>query len=593
MTFYLTCDNGYGEIHSVISDNCVGTLENVTSWWNNFSDYYTINANKTLTLNFKNYSGKANNWNNFVAVVTNDVERGGTGYAEQVVLRVDDYGWGTYYNHSYYSNNYNWTSFKNDMDGADVELKIRRLNTKVAVKATYTTTSGQKYYQQYVYTSPSGTDPLRVFLTVDNSHITNLASSTADTPAGSNEYPYSVKAIDDNDNELETFASGVYWTGEDDVTVAYPYAIKPDENWYTTSEGTYVATMNASNTSVNITYTKDESIVGFYEGETASGNQSSYSNGAFGTVAGQNKRDRGTAAGTLSPGTYQFVGQLVADGNSGRQITLREGANDPMASLTGSNKTKMATADFTVYTTTGSLYINGANSETEKTNLSTSFDYVLIKRTGDATVSATIGTTGWTTFASAYPLDLANLPSGVSAYYAATDAVGVGYVTVTQKSDEAVAAGTGLLLKGTASETYSIPVAASGTDISSGNLLIGCTSETVLGKNSVSGYNNYVLVNNSGTAEFQSLLEHGATIPEGKAYLQNGTYSAGVKALSIVFEDTATGIRSIDNGPLDPEGRLTPQELTMDDAVFNLAGQRVSQPTRGLYIVNGKKVIVK
>lgn len=217
-------------------------------------------------------------------------------------------------------------------------------------------------------------------------------------------------------------------------------------------------------------------------------------------------------------------------------------------------------------------------------------DYMLIEL---KSVPATIGSTGWTTFASAYPLDLANLPSGVSAYYAATDAVGDGKVTVTQKSNEAVATGTGLLLKGTANETYSIPVAASGTDISSGNLLIGCTSETVLGNNSVSGYNNYVLVNNSGTAEFQSLIANGATIPAGKAYLQNGTYSATVKALSIVFEDTATGIRSIDNGPLDPEGRLTPQELTMDDAVFNLAGQRVSQPTRGLYIVNGKKVIVK
>ena len=26
---------------------------------------------------------------------------------------------------------------------------------------------------------------------------------------------------------------------------------------------------------------------------------------------------------------------------------------------------------------------------------------------------------------------------------------------------------------------------------------------------------------------------------------------------------------------------------------FNLAGQRVTQPTKGLYIVNGKKVIIK
>lgn len=67
MTFYLTCDNGYGKIHSVVGSSCVGTTENETVWWNNFSDYFTVAANKTLTLNFKNYSSKSENWNNRTA----------------------------------------------------------------------------------------------------------------------------------------------------------------------------------------------------------------------------------------------------------------------------------------------------------------------------------------------------------------------------------------------------------------------------------------------------------------------------------------------------------------------------------------------
>ena len=33
--------------------------------------------------------------------------------------------------------------------------------------------------------------------------------------------------------------------------------------------------------------------------------------------------------------------------------------------------------------------------------------------------------------------------------------------------------------------------------------------------------------------------------------------------------------------------------MTNDKVVYNLAGQRVAQPTKGLYIVNGKKVIIK
>ena len=30
-----------------------------------------------------------------------------------------------------------------------------------------------------------------------------------------------------------------------------------------------------------------------------------------------------------------------------------------------------------------------------------------------------------------------------------------------------------------------------------------------------------------------------------------------------------------------------------DGEFYNLAGQRVAQPTKGLYIVNGKKVVIK
>jgi len=192
--------------------------------------------------------------------------------------------------------------------------------------------------------------------------------------------------------------------------------------------------------------------------------------------------------------------------------------------------------------------------------------------------SATIGSTGWTTFASAYPLDLSSITAStgtVTAYYASS-IVGDSYVRMTSTTST-VAAGEGLMLKGTAGATITIPVAASGEAIS-GNLLKGCTTSTAL---SISE-SKYVLVNNGGTAEFQSLAEHGATIPAGKAYLDASI--AGVKALRIVFEDTETGIQTIDNG-----------QLTMDsDAViFNLAGQRVNKAQKGLYILNGRKVLVK
>ena len=83
-------------------------------------------------------------------------------------------------------------------------------------------------------------------------------------------------------------------------------------------------------------------------------------------------------------------------------------------------------------------------------------------------------------------------------------------------------------------------------------------------------------------------------IPANKAYLKvlkSSIDGSASRALTIVFGDEATGINAIKS------------EEMKDNAVYNLSGQRVSQPTRGLYIVrsakgrlqgkNGKKVIVK
>ena len=56
----------------------------------------------------------------------------------------------------------------------------------------------------------------------------------------------------------------------------------------------------------------------------------------------------------------------------------------------------------------------------------------------------------------------------------------------------------------------------------------------------------------------------------------------GVRALSIVFGDTTTGIETVSHA--------TP---TMSEGAYTLSGQRVQKPTKGLYIIGGKKVVVK
>ena len=71
----------------------------------------------------------------------------------------------------------------------------------------------------------------------------------------------------------------------------------------------------------------------------------------------------------------------------------------------------------------------------------------------------------------------------------------------------------------------------------------------------------------------------GATINSFRAYL---TTVSGAGAREITFENETTGLTDVSSKTSDGRGEC-----------FNLAGQRVAQPTKGLYIVNGRKVVIK
>ena len=231
-------------------------------------------------------------------------------------------------------------------------------------------------------------------------------------------------------------------------------------------------------------------------------------------------------------------------------------------------------------------YTYGDGSQTEDFTLNLSVDHSFIEMvsTEDATPTTTpahptaisagnVGTTGYSTFASTlYPLDLSGI-SGAEVYYA--EAVN-GSTVKFKSTDASVPAGEGLLLKGTAGTAVTINIADAGTAIS-GNLLKGCTTETVVASNA----NKYVLVNKGGTAEFQNLSKQGATIPAGKAYLD--ATGAGARSLTIVFDDEdVTGVNEVRS-----------QKSDVRSEWFDLQGRKVAQPAKGLYIVNGKKVVIK
>lgn len=187
-------------------------------------------------------------------------------------------------------------------------------------------------------------------------------------------------------------------------------------------------------------------------------------------------------------------------------------------------------------------------------------------------LNATISAAGWATLYTDYALDFDG--TGLTAYTASYDD---SKVTLTEVQN--VPAGTGVVLKGDAN-TYSIPVIAS-SETAKGQLTGSTTEGLVYSAEAADDY--YMLtLNSEGKAQFTKLTS--GTIAAGKAYLPIAKAANGARLLSVVFADDATGISSV---PVADDGMAT------DAPVYNLKGQRVSQPQKGLYIVNGKKMVIK
>lgn len=190
--------------------------------------------------------------------------------------------------------------------------------------------------------------------------------------------------------------------------------------------------------------------------------------------------------------------------------------------------------------------------------------------------TATIGSYGWATFSNSAATDFTNLAGVVDAY----TVTGASGTAITTSAVTSATANTGLLLKANAG-TYAIPLVSSGTDLSGSNLLKA--GPATVNYNDGAGY-NYVLGVNGSVAAFQKIVSgtNGTvTVPAGKAYLAL-TASPGAPVLDITIDGISTGIDT-----------AREVQQTGDGIFYNLAGQRVAQPTKGLYIVNGKKIIIK
>lgn len=82
--------------------------------------------------------------------------------------------------------------------------------------------------------------------------------------------------------------------------------------------------------------------------------------------------------------------------------------------------------------------------------------------------------------------------------------------------------------------------------------------------------------------------QNGASIGAFRAYFQlNGITAADINPNNVkVFfgDDTETGI-------IDARGNM--EDERGDGVIYNIAGQRLNKPQRGINVVNGKKIVIK
>ncbi len=243
-----------------------------------------------------------------------------------------------------------------------------------------------------------------------------------------------------------------------------------------------------------------------------------------------------------------------------------------------------------------------SNAEAAATTVNNKYYVTVTPTNGSKTISAIIGNTcGFTAVKVYYEENTSTvnnvkvtIPNSKYTTFASSSAISFdgtdinvciakvedGVVKVTRIRGNIVPANTGVILYAETPGEYTGVVTTSGPDVSDNELVASLSTTKVSYKAGKSPNYKYNYILQEGVFKKAT----GANLHAGKAFLST-TYNVAAtsaRELQIVFEgeEEATGIADV-------------KSQKEEGGFFNLSGQRVTKPTKGLYIMNGKKMIVK
>ena len=197
--------------------------------------------------------------------------------------------------------------------------------------------------------------------------------------------------------------------------------------------------------------------------------------------------------------------------------------------------------------------------------------YKYVASSAPTSIPVFVSELGCGTFASDYALDFS--ASEIRAFYATVSGNNLIFYEV-----EKVPANTGVLLYKVGGASDDIPVYNGTTDAVTGN-----ANAFVRGTGAAVSYTdndkNYILFDGSDGLGFYKANNN--PVATNRAYI-HVPVSVNVKCFLLDLENDPTGIESIQNSKF---------KIQNEDAIYNLAGQRLSKMQKGINIINGKKVL--
>lgn len=171
----------------------IGNTDFTSSWWAAFSKYYVVPDGEKWNAVFNLHINPADNtyYKNFVLVITNDADRGGTGYTEYGAIRFDfaaalNSEWGDYIDRQYISSTLIFSPDESNIDanvqklGGKVTLTVDRTSEN-AFTVKITNSEVSKIYKQPYKEENLNTDAnnanIRCFLVTEGSYIDFLQTN--------------------------------------------------------------------------------------------------------------------------------------------------------------------------------------------------------------------------------------------------------------------------------------------------------------------------------------------------------------------------------------------------------------------------------